>query len=89
MQTINSRNNGRMNKVLILIGLIGGLAACSQPSLDKRLDDYCLCQQAAVESGESRVPCMEMAGEIADEYAFDPEASERIQKRIVDCAGTD
>lgn len=58
--------------------------ACTEDTLDTEMDAYCDCVNTA-QSDDERYKCQEMMQEISDKYAFDPEASERINKRVKSC----
>lgn len=57
---------------------------CQQSSLDQELSDYCECMQSA-KSEEDIQGCRGQIEVIADKYAYDPEASEIIEKRLQEC----
>lgn len=73
--------------ILILPGLTAlyFLTGCNQSTLDQELDVYCDCMEK-VENSADIVECRELLQEMSDKYAFDPEASEIIEKRLQDCA---
>ena len=74
--------------VIFLFGLmiLVVLTNCQQSSLDQELSGYCECMQDAKSDEDIKV-CRHQIEVIADKYAFDPEASEIIQKRLQECAG--
>ena len=71
--------------ILPAISLLYFLTGCNQSTLAQELDTYRDCMQK-VEVDAVIVKCRELIQEMSDKYAFDPEASEIIEKRLQDCA---
>lgn len=76
-----------MKRVLLSLGMVlilCGLSSCEQKSIEQEVDEYCDCAKDASNESENQV-CREQLQEILDKYAFDPEATELIEKRLKDC----
>ena len=73
--------------VIFLVGAVVLVLAtnCQESTLDQELSDYCECMQSA-DSDETIQKCRSKIEVIADKYAYDPEASQIIQKRLQECA---
>lgn len=69
---------------LLVLGVLV-TQACTQDSLDLEMNEYCECMQAAKDD-EGVVECRALIDALADKYAFDPDANDRIKKRLNDCA---
>ncbi len=76
-----------MKRTLLLLGGFGLASlflSCHQDSLEEELTGYCDCMRRA-SSDVNIQKCREKLQGIADKYAYDPEASEIIKKRLQDC----
>ena len=64
--------------------IAGATTACNQPTIEEEVDDVCECLKAA-ESASDFDKCQKKMESITDKYAFDPDASEDIKKRLSEC----
>lgn len=64
--------------------IVSATTGCDQPTIEEEVDSLCECLKAA-ESESDFKQCQEKMEEITDKYAFDPEASEDIKKRLSEC----
>lgn len=70
--------------VLLKLGVISAFiifVSCQKTTVQQDMDEYCDC----IQKGDM-APCEELKIDIADKYAYDPEASAYIQERLSTCA---
>jgi len=74
-------------RILSLTALLScaALYACGPHAVEKDMEEWCTCQQAAKEDPAKSEECIELMQAISVKYEFDPEAVVIIQTKAEEC----
>lgn len=67
----------------LILGLL--LSSCSTKTIEEELDDWCHCEQAALENEAMLDSCNQLMIKISQKYEYDPEVVPLIQKSVKNC----
>lgn len=61
------------------------VASCTTKTIEQELDEWCNCEQSALENTAVLDSCNQLMIDISQKYEFDPEVVPLIQKSVKNC----